>query len=73
MPVFRVPRASVEIEVAHLESKGHRVTCVVDDGPYLLVFTPPHPERGPVEQRPAALRGGREIAELPEWRSEVSA
>ena len=55
MPVFRVPRARVEVEVSHLEANGHRVKHVVTDGDDLLVFCDPlWRDRAEVERRLAS-------------------
>ena len=41
MPAFRIPRARVEVEVAHLEREGYRVEHVKDDGGDFVVFCRP--------------------------------
>lgn len=55
MPVFRIARASAEVEVSRLEANGHRVKNVVIDGDDLLLFCDPlWRDRDELERRLAA-------------------
>lgn len=63
MPAFRFPRATVEVEVSHLERQGYRLHTIIPDGDDFVAFADP--------QWKARQCPGLPTIERPEWFAEA--
>lgn len=68
MPVFRVPRAQLEIEVSRLERQGFHALTFTPDGADVLVYSNPLWRAvSPRDTSPIPRHETRPIVERPDW------
>jgi hypothetical protein len=67
MPVFRVPRVHLEVEVSRLEDQGFRDLAFTPDGDDVLVYGAPLWRVRPIDAPMTPPRSAGNRVERPDW------